>query len=104
MQGGVVDDGYKIHADQDEGHEYKEDAIVLVHFQRKFLLGFHGDWIVSQMRLRAIARADSVRKDSVRFPEGTMAAGDGDPYTGDKLNKLSVRTVTTEPMTEARSK
>ena len=42
--------------------------------------------------LVAIVRADSVRKDSVRFPEGAMAMSLDGLYTGTSWNKLSTWT------------
>lgn len=81
LEGGVTFDRDKVHADQDDGHECKEDAIVLFDLEGGFFEGFHGTGIVSQLGFCAIVRADSVRKDSVRFPEGAMVVGEVGLYT-----------------------
>jgi hypothetical protein len=74
MQGSVVRDGHNVHASQDEGHEYKEDTVILFDFWHGFFLGFHGNGIVSQKLFCAIVRTYSVRRNNVRFPEGAIVA------------------------------
>jgi hypothetical protein len=82
MRSGILGECHEIHADQDEGHECKKDAVVLLDLEGGFFFGFHDNGIVSQLSFNAIVRADSVRKDSVRFPEGAIVMGDDNPYTG----------------------
>ena len=81
MEGGVVPDGYKIHTHQDKGHECEKDAVILFDLKWRFFLGFHGNWIVSQKLFCTIVRTDSVRRDSVRFPEGAIVRMKDGPYT-----------------------
>jgi len=44
------------------------------------------------MLFRTIVRVDSVRKDNVRFPEGTMVMKRVDSYTDTGWRLLSTRT------------
>lgn len=81
MEGGVAIEREKVHADEKDGHECEEDAIVFFDLEGGFFEGFHGTGIVSQLGFYAIVRADSVRKDNVRFPEGAIVMREDNPYT-----------------------
>jgi hypothetical protein len=80
-QGEILGERHDIHANQDQSHECKEDAVILFDLERCFFLEFHGKWIVSQKRFCTIGRANNVRKYTVRFPEGAIVVKHGDPYT-----------------------
>jgi len=80
-QGEILSERHEIHTDQDQRHECEKDAVILFDLERGFFLGFHGNRIVSQKLFCAIARTYSVRKGSVRFPEGAIVMGWGNPYT-----------------------
>jgi hypothetical protein len=72
LQGGVLSERHEIHANQDDGHEYEKNTVILFDFWHGFFLGFHGDVIVSQLSFSTIVRADSVRRYSIRLPEGAI--------------------------------
>ena len=85
-----VDKRNDIHARNDQRQEPHEQTRVALHFGdfwRQFVC--HDDLIVYQIAAMTIVRADSVRKDSVYFPEGAIVMEEDNPYT-ERINNYPV--------------